>query len=179
MVNKNQDVDEVLHQVRHDDRAGDNNLVAMVERIIVRNGVNVSFHRPNYSSPLSNYILQTELCKGLKVPKFIKFSGDTSESNVEHVARYLTEAGDLANNENLSIKYFTSSLTKNAFTWFTTLPMSLIHDWTRLERLFHEQFYMGKSNISLKELASIKHKFSEPIDDYLNRFHLLKTRCFT
>lgn len=38
---------------------------------------------------------------------------------------------------------------------------------------------MGQSKISLKELASIKRKFTEAINDYLNRFHLLKARCFT
>ncbi|XP_050901634.1 uncharacterized protein LOC127108240 [Lathyrus oleraceus] len=38
---------------------------------------------------------------------------------------------------------------------------------------------MGQTKISLKELASIKRKFIEPIDDYLNRFRLLKARCFT
>lgn len=38
---------------------------------------------------------------------------------------------------------------------------------------------MGQSKISLKELASMKQKFVETIDDYLNRFLLLKARCFT
>ena len=38
---------------------------------------------------------------------------------------------------------------------------------------------MGQSKISLKELGSIKRNFIEPIDDYLNKFHLLKARCFT
>lgn len=38
---------------------------------------------------------------------------------------------------------------------------------------------MGKTKISLKELASVRRKFIEPIDDYLNRFRLLKARCFT
>jgi hypothetical protein len=38
---------------------------------------------------------------------------------------------------------------------------------------------MGQTKICLKELASIKRKFTEPIDDYLNRFRLLKDRCFT
>ena len=28
-------------------------------------------------------------------------------------------------------------------------------------------------------MANVKRKFSEPIDDYLNKFHLLKARCFT
>jgi hypothetical protein len=100
-------------------------------------------------------------------------------STIEHIARYLTEAGDLANDENLRLKYFPNSLTNNAFTWFTTLEPHLIQHWTQLERLFHEQFYMGQSKISLKELASVKRKLSESIDDYLNRFRLLKARCFT
>lgn len=135
--------------------------------------------KPNYTSHLFGYVLQTELPRGWIVPKFTKFSDDTSESTIEHTVGYLTKAEDIANNENLRIRYFPSSLMKNAFTWFTTLPTNSIYDWTRLERLFHEHFYMGPSNISLKELSSIKHKFSEPIDDYLNRFRFLKARCFT
>ncbi|XP_050888827.1 uncharacterized protein LOC127093987 [Lathyrus oleraceus] len=159
--------------------AADNNLEAMVERIMVRNGVNFGLRRPNYTSPLSEYILQAEAPPRTKIPKFTKFYGDTTESIVEHVARYLIEAGDMSNNESLRIKKIPSFITKNAFTWFTTLPQSSIHTWNQLERMFHEQFYMGQTKISLKELASIKRKFTEPIDDYLNRFRLLKYRCFT
>lgn len=124
-------------------------------------------------------MLKNELPRGWKVPKFTKFTGDTNDSSVEHIARYLTEAGDIANNENVRMRYFPSSLTNNAFTWFTTLPPHSIHDWARLEGLFHEQLYMGQSKTSLKELSSVKPKFSELIDDYLNRFRLLKTGCFT
>jgi len=76
------------------------------------------------------------------------------------------------------MKYFPSSLTKNAFTWFSTLPPGSIHCWTQLEKAFHEQFYMGHCKISLKELASVRHRTHESIDDYLNRFRLLKARCF-
>ncbi|XP_050895146.1 uncharacterized protein LOC127101742 [Lathyrus oleraceus] len=178
MVNRNQNVDDIIRQVRHDDLAADNNLAAMVERIMARNGVNFSLRRPNYTSPLSEYILQTEAPLRTKIPKFTKFVGDTTESTVEHVARYLIEAGDMSKNESLRIKFFPSSLTKNAFTWFTTLPQSSIHTWNQLERMFHKQFYMGQTKISLKELASIKRNFTEPIDDYLNRFLLLKAMCF-
>ncbi|XP_050875838.1 uncharacterized protein LOC127079497 [Lathyrus oleraceus] len=155
MVNRNQNADDIIRQVRHDDLAANNNLAVMVERIMA------------------------EAPPRTKIPKFIKFSGDTTESIVEHVARYLIEAGDMSNNESLRVKFFPSSLTKNAFTWVTTLPQSSIHTWNQLERMFHEQFYMGQTKISLKELASIKRKFIEPIDDYLNRFRLLKVRCFT
>ncbi|XP_050896599.1 uncharacterized protein LOC127103376 [Lathyrus oleraceus] len=175
MVNRDQDADEVIHRVRQENMM-ENDLTTMIERIIAHNGLNTRLRRPNYTSPLSEYVLQTELLRGCKIPKFTKFSGDTSESTIEHIARYMTEAGDLANSENLRMKYFPSSLTKNAFTWFTTLPPNSIDTWPHLERLFHEQFYMGQTKISLKELASIKRKFTESIDDYLNRFRLLKSR---
>ncbi|XP_050908553.1 uncharacterized protein LOC127122222 [Lathyrus oleraceus] len=178
MVNRDQDADEVIHRFRQENMM-ETNLTTMIERIMAQNDLNTGLRRPNYTSPLSEYVLQTELPRGCKIPKFTKFSGDTSESTIEHIARYMTEAGDLANSENLRMKYFPSSLTKNSFTWFTTLPPNSIDTWPHLERLFHEQFYMGQTKISLTELASIKRKFTEPIDDYLNRFHLLKSRCFT
>jgi len=77
------------------------------------------------------------------------------------------------------MKYFPSSLTKNAFMWFTTLPPHSIFSWNQLEKASHEQFYMGQSKISLKELASVRRRTHESIDNYLNRFRLLKARCFT
>ncbi|XP_050878777.1 uncharacterized protein LOC127082590 [Lathyrus oleraceus] len=170
VVNQNQDANQVCHQVRQGNMVGENNLVAMVERIMAHNGVNMGLQRLNYASPLLEYVLQTELPRGGKVPKFTKFIGDTNESTIEHIARYLTEARDIVNNENLRMTYFPSYLTKNTFTRFTTLPADSIDDWTRLERLIHEQFCMEKSKISLKELSSVKRKFAESIDDYLNRF---------
>jgi len=38
---------------------------------------------------------------------------------------------------------------------------------------------MGQSKISLKELTSVRRKTIESMNDYLNRFILLKARCFT
>lgn len=112
-------------------------------------------------------------------PKFSKFTGDTNESIVEHVARYYSEAEDLANIENLKMKFFPNYLTKNAFTWFTALPPHSMCSWTQLERVSHEQFYIERSKINLKELASVRHKLTRSIDDYLNMFRILKARCFS
>src|SRR4051812_10972915 len=117
----------------------------MIERIMSNNGLNTGLRRPNYTSPIPQYIMQTELSRGTKVPKFTKFSGDTVESTVEHIARYLTKASDLTGNKNLRIKYLPSSLTKNDFTWFTTLPPNSKDAWEHVERLFHEQLYMGQT----------------------------------
>lgn len=170
MVNRNQDPDHVVRQIRHEATAGEKNLEAIVERIIIRNRISPSLQRPTYSSPLSDFVLQTELPRGWKVPKSTKFAEDTEESTVEHVTRYQTEANDIANNEDLKLKYFPSSLTKNMFILFTTLAPQSIQTWTHLERLFHEQFYMGQSKISLKELANVKRRAAESVDQYLNKF---------
>lgn len=78
-------------------------------------------------------MLQIDFSKGRKVLKFLKFSGDTTDSTIEHVTRYLTVDGDIANNEKLKIRYFPSTLTKNDFTWFTILPPNSIHDWAHLK----------------------------------------------
>jgi hypothetical protein len=176
MVNRNQNADDIIRQVRHDDVAADNNLAAIVERIMVRNGVNFGLRTPDYTSPLAEYVLQTDAPLRTKIPKFTKFAGDTTESTIKHVARYLIEAGYMSNNENHQMKFFPSSLTKNAFTWFTTLLQNSIHSWNQLERMFYEQFCMGKTKISLKVLAIVRRKFTEPNDDYLNRYSLLKAR---
>ncbi|MCH97962.1 hypothetical protein A2U01_0018960, partial [Trifolium medium] len=92
LVHRNQDADEVVRNVQQDNFDGQNNLAHMVETILAQNGLNVGLHRPNFVSALSEYVLQTELPRGWKIPKFTKFAGDTSESTVEHIARYLTEA---------------------------------------------------------------------------------------
>ena len=105
---------------------------------------------PVLSIPLGDYILETELPRGWKVLKFTKFSGEANESTVEHIARFEMEAGDLARQENLKIKYFPNSLTQSSFTWFASLPPSSVHHWNPLQRLFHEQFYVGESKVSLK-----------------------------
>ncbi|XP_050895285.1 uncharacterized protein LOC127101898 [Lathyrus oleraceus] len=158
MVNRNQNADDIIQQVQHDDVAADNNLAVIVERIMVRNGVNFGLRRPNYTLPLAEYVLHTDVPLRTKIPKFTKFVGDTTESTIEHVARYLIEAGDMSNKESIRMKFFPSSLTKNAFRWFTTLPQNFIHSWNQLEIMFHEQFYMGQTKISLKELASVRRK---------------------
>ncbi|CAJ2662058.1 unnamed protein product [Trifolium pratense] len=167
MVRRNQDPDEVVREVQNNNLLGQNNLANMVETILAQNGLNTGCRRPNFGSAFTEYVLQTELPRGWKVPKYTKFAGDTNESTVEHISRYLAESGNLANNENLRMKYFPNSLTKNAFTWFTTLPPNSIHSWAQLERTFHEQFYMGQTKISLKELASKKKEIGF-VDSYDN-----------
>ncbi|XP_058749336.1 uncharacterized protein LOC131622295 [Vicia villosa] len=91
VVQRNQDADQVLRHVQQNAHIGHNNISNVVEQILVQNGINVGLHRPNFVSPLSEYVRKTELPRGWKVPKFTKFAGETGESTVEHVARFQTE----------------------------------------------------------------------------------------
>jgi hypothetical protein len=131
LVNRNHDTNEVVRNVEQQNIGAHNNIANLVETIMAQNGLNIGLHRPNFVSPLSEYVIQTELPRGCKIPKFTTFAGDTNESTVEHIARYLTEAANIANNENLRLKLFPNSLTKNAFTWFTTLAPHSIQYWTQ------------------------------------------------
>ncbi|XP_050919791.1 uncharacterized protein LOC127137365 [Lathyrus oleraceus] len=158
MVNRHQDADHIVDQHRQEDLAVENNLTTIVERIMARNDMSATLQRPLYVSPLAEFILQAEAPRGMKVPKYIKFGGESGESTIEHVTRYLIESEDLAHNECLRVKNFPFSLTKVAFTWFTSLAPSSIDSWAKLEKKFHEQFYEGHSKINLAELSNIKRR---------------------
>ena len=106
LVDRNHDADEVVRNVQQQNIEAQNNISNLVKNIMAQNGLNVGLYRPNYIFPLSEYVLQTELPRGYKIPKFTTFSCDTGEATVEHITRYLTEAGDIANNKNLRLKYF-------------------------------------------------------------------------
>ncbi|RYR28504.1 hypothetical protein Ahy_B01g052647 [Arachis hypogaea] len=85
-------------------------------------GINVGLmhHRPYFISAFPSAVQMTEVPMGVKNPKIItKFAGEAGESTVEHIACYMVELGNLADNENLRMKFFPASLTKNAFTWFS------------------------------------------------------------
>lgn len=57
MVNRNQDVDQVVHQVRQGNMLGEDNLTTIVKRIMAQNGVNIGLKRPSYTSHLLEYVL--------------------------------------------------------------------------------------------------------------------------
>jgi len=130
---------------------------------------------PYFVSAFLDYILASELPRGYKVPKFLKFVRELEESIVEHVAHFQMECGDLAIDKFLKMKYFPSSLTKICFTWFTILPPNLIYIWAQLERVLHQHFFRGEANVSLIDLEITKDFKSETIGDYLNRFRQMKS----
>jgi len=92
----NHDANEVDRNVQQQNIGAHNNIANLVENIMAQNGLNVGLHTPNFVSPLSKYVLQTKIPRSYKIPKFTTFANDTSESTIEHIARYLTEVGGIA-----------------------------------------------------------------------------------
>ena len=91
------------------------------------------------------------------MPKSLtKISGENEQSTVKHIARYTMEIEELANIEYLKMRFFLSSLTKNAFTWFANLRPNSILRWNQLEKSFHEQFFRGEMRVSLTDLFTIR-----------------------
>ncbi|XP_016173928.1 uncharacterized protein LOC107616491 [Arachis ipaensis] len=120
-----------------------------------------------------------EVPRGVKNSKITtKFDGEVGESTTEYIARYLVEIGNLANDENLKMKFFPSSLTKNAFTWFSNLRPNSITTWNQLETAFHAQIYRGKMNVAVTDLVALKCEDGETIDDYLIHFKNARSRCY-
>ncbi|RYQ90185.1 hypothetical protein Ahy_B09g096429 isoform A [Arachis hypogaea] len=128
---------------------------------------------------LNGMVKMTEVPICVRTPKIItKFIGEAGESTVEHIAHYLVELENLADNENLRMKFFPTSLTKNAFTWFSNLRPSSILTWAQLENAFHAQFYRAELNVSLTDLLAIERDDGESIDDHIIRFKNAHNRCY-
>jgi hypothetical protein len=49
-----------------------------------------------FACPFRYEAQATNMPRGYKIPKFIKFAGEPEESTVEHIARFTLACGDLA-----------------------------------------------------------------------------------
>ncbi|XP_016192412.1 uncharacterized protein LOC107633285 [Arachis ipaensis] len=177
VVPRGQNADDFLARLRGGERY---QVTRIVEEVLNRVGLNVGFmNQPHFLFAFPQVVQMAEVSRGVKNPKITtKFAGEVGESTTEHVARYLVEIRNLANDENLKIKFFPSSLTKNAFTWFSNLRPNSITTWNQLETAFHAQFYHGEMNVAVTDLVALKREDGETIDDYLIRFKNARSRCY-
>ncbi|GKV30040.1 hypothetical protein SLEP1_g38905 [Rubroshorea leprosula] len=67
--------------------------------------------RPSYHKPYPNYINQDNpFPHGFKVPEFTLFSGDASQSTIEHIGRFTIQCGEASGDDFLKLRLFPSSL---------------------------------------------------------------------
>ncbi|RYQ96231.1 hypothetical protein Ahy_B08g091911 [Arachis hypogaea] len=107
VVPRNQNADDFLARLRNNHGGEHYQITKIVEGVLNRVGLNVGFmNQPHFVSAFSQVVQMAEVSRGVKNPKIItKFAREVGESTTEHVARYLVEIGNLANDENLKMKF--------------------------------------------------------------------------
>jgi hypothetical protein len=133
-----------------------------------------------YTPPFPEWYNRVALPNRVKVPADLtKFSGQDDTSTVEHIARYLMQLGEASADEAFRIRYFPLSLTGPTFTWFTSLPAHSIFSWKDLEQKFHAHYFIGSNEKKLIDLTTLRQRKNETPMEFLKRFRVTKTMCFS
>ena len=90
-----------------------------------------------YQKPYPAEFDFTPFPAGWRIPEFTKFNGDDSRTTWEHVSQYVLQLGEAGFNDALRVRLFSLSLTRTAFSWFSSLAPNSIHNWNQLEHKFH------------------------------------------
>jgi hypothetical protein len=85
--------------------------------------------------------------------EFTKFNGSEGSSSMGHVSRYLAQLGMILVSDTLWVRFFSQSLTRPAFGWFTSLGPDSIHTWKQLEEQFHIQYHSEAAKAGIANLA--------------------------
>ena len=105
-----------------------------------------------------------------RLPEFAKFTGQDSTSTIEYVSQYLTQLGEASIEEAHRVRFFSLSLSGPAFTWFSSLAVNSIVNWSDLEKKFHTYFYTKTGKRKITDLTTIKQRANESGAEFLQRF---------
>jgi hypothetical protein len=79
----------------------------------------------------------------------------------------------------LRIRFFSSSLSGSAFSWFTSLPANSIIKWSDLEHQFHNFFFSGIKDMKITDLTRLKQRNDETVAGFVQRFREVKNKCYS
>ncbi|KAM1179154.1 hypothetical protein ACFX2G_018760 [Malus domestica] len=131
---------------------------------------------PKFIHPYPAYVETFGYPKGFKIPDFSLFTGESSLSSLEHVARFTAQCGDV-NSDFHKLRLFNFSLTGSAFAWYINLLPNSVQNWEGLVEKFHEQFYRPGMEMSVSSLARMAQASDESPMDYLTRFKSARNWC--
>ncbi|XP_070661259.1 uncharacterized protein [Malus domestica] len=131
---------------------------------------------PKFIHPYPAYVEQVEYPRGFKIPDFSLFTGESSLSSLEHVARFTAQCG-YVNSDFHKLRLFNFSLIGSAFAWYINLPPNSVQSWEKLVEKFHEQFYRPGMEMSVSSLARMAQASDESPMDYLTRFKSARNWC--
>jgi hypothetical protein len=114
-----------------------------------------------------------------RLSEFTKFSGAEGSSSIEHVSRYLVQLEMISVSDPLRVRFFSQSLTRPAFGWYTSLGPDSIRTWKQLEEQFHIQYHSKAAEAGVADLAQVRQKRGETVAEYIQRFREMKNRCYS
>ncbi|KAM1491317.1 hypothetical protein PS1_023786 [Malus domestica] len=104
---------------------------------------------PKFIHPYPAYVETFGYPKGFKIPDFSLFTGESSLSSLEHVARFTAQCGDV-NSDFHKFRLFNFSLTGSAFAWYINLPPNSVQNWEELvEKVPRAVLSAGDGDVSL------------------------------
>ena len=98
---------------------------------------------------------------------------------MEHISRYLVQLGDAFIEEAHKVRFFPLSLSRLAFSWFSSLKPNSITGWANLENKFHAYFYSGTGEKKLTDLTSMRQRSSESGYEFIQRFREVRSHCYS
>ena len=110
----------------------------------------------SYQRPYPTWYDIVQLPPCYRVPNFSKFTGVDKMKTMEHISRYLVQLGDASAEEAHKVRFFPLSLSRPAFSWFSSLEPNSITGWADLESKFHTYFYSGTEEKKLTDLTSMR-----------------------
>ncbi|GKV28866.1 hypothetical protein SLEP1_g37855 [Rubroshorea leprosula] len=134
--------------------------------------------RPAYRKPYPDFVDQENpFPRGFKVPEFTLFSGDGGYSTIEHIGRFTIQCGEVSGDDNLKLRFFPSSLTSTALTWYLSLPQNSVYTWRQMEDLFHIHFYRSEPEVSMADLSRLVQRPGETSEAFLAKFQKARLKC--
>ena len=87
--------------------------------------------------------------------------------------------GEASIEEAHRVHFFSLSLSGPAFTWFSSLAVNSIANWSDLEKKFHTCFYTRTGERKIIDLTTIKKRANESDAEFLQRFRETRNLCFS
>ena len=87
--------------------------------------------------------------------------------------------GEASVEEAHRVCFFSLSLSRPAFTWFSSLLVNSIANWTNLEKKFHTYFYTRIEEKKITDLTTIRQRNNESSAEFLQRFQEIRNLCIS
>jgi hypothetical protein len=87
--------------------------------------------------------------------------------------------GEASVEEAHRVHFFSLSLSRPAFTWFSSLIANSIANWGDLKKKFHTYFYTGTGERKIIDLTNMKQRTNESGVEFLQRFQEMRNLCFS